>query len=69
MSHYTLKDLEAAIDQLIDRLKMLESENITLREQLSTLPKEKETLIAKNKLAKEKVRHILDRLKALEKEI
>lgn len=61
-----LKTLEARIDQLIEVVGSLASENNALRTHASALMSERAALIEKTELARAKVEAMIARLKAME---
>ncbi|MEP3856886.1 MAG: TIGR02449 family protein [Porticoccus sp.] len=63
-----LQTLEQKIDRLINICARLQKENISLRERESTLLKERSKLLEKNELARNRVEHMIVRLKNLNNE-
>lgn len=61
-----IQSLEAKIDALIALNAKLTNENRTLREQQSQLQAEKNTLMEKTTLARQKIEAMIERLKTLE---
>jgi cell division protein ZapB len=67
-TQYTLelKNLEAKLDQLIDRYMAVKNENNSLKSRQEALIKEKDSLLEKTNLAKLRVEAMINRLKAME---
>ena len=63
-----LQTLEQKIDRLINICARLQKENLSLRERESTLLKERSKRLEKNELARNRVEHIIVRLKNLNNE-
>ena len=63
-----LQTLEQKIDRLINICARLQKENISVRERESTLLKERSKLLEKNELARNRVEHMIVRLKNLNNE-
>ena len=63
-----LQTLEQKIDRLINICARLQKENLSLRERESTLLKERSKLLEKNELARNRVEHMIVRLKNLNNE-
>ena len=63
-----LQTLEQKIDRLINICARLQKENTSLRERESTLLKERSKLLEKNELARNRVEHMIVRLKNLNNE-
>jgi cell division protein ZapB len=68
MEETDLKILERRVDELIQRLKAVNSENQSLRESQSALITERARLIEKTELARTRVEGMITRLKAMESE-
>ena len=68
MEDTDLKMLEHRVDELIQRLNAVKSENISLRESQSSLITERARLIEKTELARTRVEAMITRLKAMEQE-
>ncbi len=68
MEETDLKMLERRVDELIQRLKAVNSENQSLRESQSALIAERARLIEKTELARTRVEGMITRLKAMESE-
>ena len=68
MEDSDLKMLEHRVDELIQRLNAVKSENISLRESQSSLITERARLIEKTELARTRVEAMITRLKAMEQE-
>ncbi len=68
MEETDLKMLEHRVDELIQRLNAVKSENQSLRESQSTLIAERARLIEKTELARTRVEAMITRLKAMEQE-
>lgn len=66
MSALNLNSLEARVDELINALSDLASENRSLRAQHSGLLAERAALIEKSELARSRVESMITRLKAME---
>jgi cell division protein ZapB len=66
MSALNLDSLEARVDELINALSDLTSENRALRDQHSGLLAERAALIEKSELARSRVESMIARLKAME---
>lgn len=63
-----LKALEAKVEQLIQAMGQLQSENSNLRAQQTQLMTERSDLLQKTELARTRVETMITRLKALEQE-
>ncbi|WP_438958094.1 TIGR02449 family protein [Porticoccus sp.] len=63
-----LQTLEQKIDRLINICARLQKENLSLRERESTLLRERSKLLEKNELARNRVEHMIVRLKNLNNE-
>lgn len=68
MDETDLKILERRVDELIQRLNAVKSENQSLRESQSALIAERARLIEKTELARTRVEAMISRLKAMEQE-
>lgn len=68
MEETDLKMLERRVDELIQRLNAVKSENQSLRESQSALVAERARLIEKTELARSRVEGMITRLKAMEQE-
>jgi cell division protein ZapB len=68
MNEMELKHLERRVDELLQRLASLKSENHSLRESQAALLAERSRLIEKNELARSRVEAMIGRLKAMEQE-
>lgn len=68
MEDTDLKMLESRVDELIQRLNAVNSENQSLRESQSALIAERARLIEKTELARSRVESMISRLKAMEQE-
>ncbi len=68
MEDMDLKILERRVDELIQRLNAVNSENQSLRESQSALIAERARLIEKTELARTRVEGMITRLKAMESE-
>ncbi len=68
MEDTDLKLLERRVDELIQRLNAINSENQSLRESQSALIAERARLIEKTELARTRVEGMITRLKAMESE-
>lgn len=68
MEDTDLKLLERRVDELIQRLNAMNSENQSLRESQSALIAERARLIEKTELARTRVEGMITRLKAMESE-
>lgn len=68
MEESDLKILERRVDELIQRLNAVNSENQSLRESQSALIAERARLIEKTELARTRVEGMITRLKAMEHE-
>ncbi len=68
MEDTDLKMLEHRVDELIQRLNAVKSENLSLRESQSALITERARLIEKTELARTRVEAMITRLKAMEQE-
>ena len=68
MEDTDLKMLEHRVDELIQRLNAVKSENISLRESQASLITERARLIEKTELARTRVEAMITRLKAMEQE-
>ncbi len=61
-----LRQLEKRIDELIDTVGTLKSENTSLRQQKDKLMTERSQLIEKTELARSRVEAMISRLRSLE---
>ena len=68
MEETDLKMLERRVDELIQRLSAVNSENQSLRESQAALIAERARLIEKTELARTRVEGMITRLKAMEQE-
>lgn len=68
MDAMELKHLERRVDELLQRLNALKSENRSLRESQSALISERARLIEKNELARSRVEAMITRLRAMEQD-
>lgn len=68
MDEMELKHLERRVDELIQRLNALKSENHSLRESQTALIAERARLIEKTELARTRVEAMISRLKAMEQD-
>lgn len=68
MDEMELKHLERRVDELIQRLTALKSENHSLRESQTALIAERARLIEKTELARTRVEAMISRLKAMEQD-
>jgi cell division protein ZapB len=68
MDEMELKHLERRVDELIQRLSALKSENHSLRESQTALITERARLIEKTELARTRVEAMISRLKAMEQD-
>jgi cell division protein ZapB len=66
MADNPLKALESKIDQLIARCAELQSENQALKAAASRWELERQELMDKNEMARDKVEGVLDRLRSME---
>ncbi|MBA6413531.1 TIGR02449 family protein [Parahaliea sp. F7430] len=66
MADNPLKALESKIDQLIALCSQLNQENQMLKAESSRWQRERQELIDKNELARNKVEAMIDRLRAME---
>ena len=69
MEDSDLKMLERRVDELIQRLNAVKSENISLRESQSALIVERARLIEKTEVARGRVEAMITRLKAMEQDV
>jgi cell division protein ZapB len=60
-----LRDLETKLDQLIDLYDSVKNENATLKSKQDALVKEKDQLLEKTTLARNRVEAMISRLKAM----
>jgi cell division protein ZapB len=68
MDAMELKHLERRVDELLQRLNALKSENRSLRESQSALISERARLIEKTELARSRVESMITRLRAMEQD-
>lgn len=68
MDELELKHLERRVDELLQRLTALKSENRSLRESQSALISERARLIEKTELARSRVEAMITRLRAMEQD-
>ena len=68
MDAMELKHLERRVDELLQRLAALKSENRSLRESQSALISERARLIEKTELARSRVEAMITRLRAMEQD-
>ena len=68
MQEDELKALEAKVEQLINAMQKLQSENSDLRTQQAQLMSERGELLQKTEMARSRVETMITRLKALEQE-
>jgi cell division protein ZapB len=68
MNEMELKHLERRVDEILQRLASLKSENQALRESQAALLSERAKLIEKNELARSRVEAMISRLKSMEQE-
>ena len=66
MEELDIKKLEERVDDLIQAIERLRSENKSLRETQSGLMAERSQLVEKSELARSRVEAMISRLKALE---
>ncbi len=66
MAENPLKALESKIDQLIDLCNQLNRENQALKSEAARWQHERQDLVDKNALARDKVEAVLNRLRAME---
>lgn len=63
-----LKHLERRVDELLQRMAALKSENHSLRESQTLLLNERARLIEKNELARSRVEAMIGRLRSMEQD-
>jgi cell division protein ZapB len=68
MSEKSLKSLERKLDELIELCEALNQENQLLKSEADSWKVEREKLVEKNELAREKVEAMIQRLRALEQQ-
>ncbi len=68
MNETELKHLERRVDELLQRMAALKSENRSLRENQAALLNERAHLIEKNELARSRVEAMIGRLKSMEQD-
>jgi len=61
-----LKQLEQRVDELINTCRRLRDENLSLRSSRDSLLEEKTKISEKNKIARNRLEAIVDRLRTLE---
>ncbi len=61
-----LKDLEEKLDKLIEKYKLVKSENSSLKTKQDSLVKEKAKLLEKTTIARTRVEAMITRLKSME---
>ena len=66
MADTQLKALEQKIDDLINLCSELNQENVSLKADADSWRSERESLVARNELARSKVEAILSRLRGME---
>lgn len=66
MQNEQLKQLESRVDDLITACERLKTENNSLQDGSSSMQSEHETLLEKTRLAKTRIKSMIERLKALE---
>ncbi len=68
MAKTQLQALEQKVDELIELCDQLDLENRSLKSQAHAWREERDQLVAKNMVAREKVEAMIQRLRALEQE-
>lgn len=68
MAKTQLQALEQKVDELIELCDQLDQENRSLKSQAHAWREERDQLVAKNMVAREKVEAMIQRLRALEQE-
>ena len=68
MAKTQLQALEQKVDELIELCDQLDQENRSLKSQAHGWREERDQLVAKNMVAREKVEAMIQRLRALEQE-
>ena len=63
-----IKKLEERVDELINTVERLRSENKTLRESQTHLVAERDRLMTKSEQARSRVENMIERLKAMDHE-
>ena len=63
-----IKKLEERVDELINTVERLRSENKTLRESQTSLVSERDRLMTKTEQARVRVENMIERLKAMDNE-
>jgi len=63
-----IKKLEDRVDELINTVERLRSENKTLRDSQTHLATERDRLMAKSEQARSRVENMIERLKAMDHE-
>lgn len=66
MEQFDINGLEAQIDELLGRIRILSNENNALRQQQANLMAERATLIEKSEQARTRVESMISRLKSME---
>lgn len=66
MEESDLKKLEQRVDELIDAVTRLKTENQTLREDKTSLESERNKLLKNTELARSRVEAMIERLRAME---
>ncbi len=62
-----LRQLESRIDHLIEACQRLQNENQSLKSEHGNLYAEREKLLEKTRIARERIESMINRLKALER--
>lgn len=68
MPDLSIKSVERKIDELIQLCEQLNRENQTLKANTAAWQRERETLLEKTNIARNKVESMIQRLRALEQE-
>ncbi|MDR9435893.1 MAG: TIGR02449 family protein [Thiohalophilus sp.] len=68
MDELDLKKLETRVDDLIKAVDRLQQENKTLRDSQTNLMSERNQLVEKTELARNRVEAMIEKLKAMENE-
>lgn len=66
MKNEQLKQLESRVDDLINACERLKKENFSLRDGSSAMQNEHDALMEKTRLAKTRIKSMIERLKTLE---
>lgn len=66
LPEFDLKHLEERVEELINTVKQLQKENVSLRSKQEHLTVERAELIEKTELAKSRVEAMISRLKSME---